>query len=743
MKTINKNENSAPTKNGDIIGCTECGHIVKIEKFDEKKNEITFSCSKCAKNNRPKNKVIPLKDFIDKMNYYSYNFIICSICQKRPIEEKDLKYCPNCDAILCLNCIKKHITSSKNNCTEDSLMDYSYKNIKCPKHHKEIANKNTHFCITHQTHYCDSCQRSKKYKHFIGCIREELLNYYIGDNEKQLFKAKVEESKIKKKNIEDKNKKQLNLLKENSEKKILEINKEKEEEINKIKNEQLEEEEKNKNEFEKRNKQIEDQYNEKLKELINKREADKQSSKEEYEKKSSEIMNKNIVKITNKEEIYEKKIDEEKNRYILEEKKLKNDEKVNELDIKIKFEELIERAYDKNKDNYYNLVNYLFVVNDFKSDYNPNLDNEEKNDNINLNRNVTPNGEINNNIQNEKKQINNINGSQEMEIENKKEKNRIYNKYTSTSMGILKTSLINDSKTYSEPYNTFEVIKSINKDLLLIYLNKENSMISYNLAKKTKEEIDKIDDDSINISLRYSYDKIKNRDLIISNIPTKDKSKTIQKVWNANDWKTIKNCQKNNYSFSTCFVQPEVIIDTRDFCQYIKETDSSIFFLDTYYDEKNGNLYIIGGGKKFIKSINWTKKEFYRTYNKKNMENKEGENYYTDLVVFNKDEKQTLLFGIKFKIKYITIWDFHTGNFNYEIIIEKPITSFCLWNKDYLFVGCEDNTIKFYSLEKGEKIDELKGYSSCIIGLKKIKNENKQMLFSQEENGEINQYTFY
>ena len=50
------NESSAPFKKGDIIGYIECGHTIKIEKFDEEKIEITFSCSKCSKNNRKKTK---------------------------------------------------------------------------------------------------------------------------------------------------------------------------------------------------------------------------------------------------------------------------------------------------------------------------------------------------------------------------------------------------------------------------------------------------------------------------------------------------------------------------------------------------------------------------------------------------------------------------------------------------------------------------------------------------------------
>ena len=69
-------------------------------------------------------------------------------------------------------------------------------------------------------------------------------------------------------------------------------------------------------------------------------------------------------------------------------------------------------------------------------------------------------------------------------------------------------TIIKNSKIYSEPFNTFEVFESINKELYIVYLNNKNSIVSCNLTKDIKEEIYKIVDESINISLRYAYDKL-------------------------------------------------------------------------------------------------------------------------------------------------------------------------------------------------------------------------------------------
>ena len=175
----------------------------------------------------------------------------------------------------------------------------------------------------------------------------------------------------------------------------------------------------------------------------------------------------------------------------------------------------------------------------------------------------------------------------------------------------------------------------------------------------------------------------------------------------------------------------------RNFCNSIKETDySSIFYLDTYYDNKNNNTYIIGWGKKYIKSVNCKTGVLYKTYDDIDMK-KEEENYYISLTVYEK-EKSTFLYGLKFKSIYLRIWDFHGGNIIYKIEIESPITSFCLWDNDYLFVGCEDNIIKLYSIDEGKKMNELKKHSSCVMGLKKINNTN--MPFSQDKNGNIIKY---
>ena len=740
MKNSIVNENSAPIKKGDIIGCDICGHIATLEKFDEDKMEITYFCSKCDKIKGQKTKVMNLKDYLKSMNYYSQKFNICSICSKMS-QEKDLKFCTNCEIIVCQNCIKKHINNLK--CTEESLMNNCDKNIKCLKHHKEVGNFNTHFCKTHQIHYCDSCMKklSNKEKHNKknGCETEELLNLYIGDNEKLLFKAKVEEIKNKKDKLLDEINKKKNTLTKNLEETIKEINSKKDGEIRDIENKQKKEEEENKRILEEEKTKIEEEYERKFKELEAQKNEDISLSEQNYESKNVEIDKKVKKEIEDKKDKYDRQIKEKEAKYKEEIDQLDNDEKMDNLNDETEFLEQIERAYDKNKKNYYNINNYLFVVNGFKNDETPNPNNEEKEVNINLNINVKHNNmvdnknDIINSIKDEERKINILNESLEMENTN----------FSSFPL-LSRQPIINDVTIQSEPYNIFEVIESNNEQLCILYVNNKNSIIAFNLTKQTKEEVEKISDESIDISLRYYCDNTCK--VIISNLSNKDKTKTNIKVWKFGKWnETIANsttnyccscyCVKNDKNSKNLFT-----FDSNNFCKWLKENDfSSFFYVDSYYDNEN-NIYLIGAGKNCIKSINNKSKKLYKTYYDIILEN-EKDNYYTSIEVYEK-EKSTFLSGLMFKSKYIRIWNFHKGEIVYKIKIESPITSFCLWNNNYLFAGCEDKTIKIYSIEEGEKKDELQGYSSCIMGLKKLKIGEQNMLFSQEKNGKIFQHIF-
>ena len=44
----------------------------------------------------------------------------------------------------------------------------------------------------------------------------------------------------------------------------------------------------------------------------------------------------------------------------------------------------------------------------------------------------------------------------------------------------------------------------------------------------------------------------------------------------------------------------------------------------------------------------------------------------------------------------------------------------CLWNNDYLFVGCDDTSIKLVELKKGIVFKSLNSHNTKVLTVKKI-----------------------
>ena len=44
----------------------------------------------------------------------------------------------------------------------------------------------------------------------------------------------------------------------------------------------------------------------------------------------------------------------------------------------------------------------------------------------------------------------------------------------------------------------------------------------------------------------------------------------------------------------------------------------------------------------------------------------------------------------------------------------------CLWNDNYLFIGCRDKTIKIVEIKNGLIVNNLSGHNNYVITIKKI-----------------------
>ena len=323
---------------------------------------------------------------------------------------------------------------------------------------------------------------------------------------------------------------------------------------------------------------------------------------------------------------------------------------------------------------------------------------------------------------------------------NKKNKNERRNKVRKIFKDIkspknikLLYNITNDSFVNIAIDNTFTVFNSVDNILYLIYANYNMSIICYDL--NIIQKVCEIENNEFISSFRHYLDKNNKRDLIMALI-----NSNCIKIWNAKNFECllcIKNINKKGYLYSGCFLKDsnQIYIVTSNMsyldCEPIKVYDlngninkkisnsnDKTYFIDIFYDNKSLKKYIIVGNIGFVKSYDYSKNELYNKY----LDYLNEEPHCS--IVINNNKKITKLIescddGI------IRIWNFHSGALLKKIYISEENNSLfglCLWNKDYLFVGCKNKTIKLIKLKSGLIIKNLDGHCNGITTIKKIKH---------------------
>ena len=308
------------------------------------------------------------------------------------------------------------------------------------------------------------------------------------------------------------------------------------------------------------------------------------------------------------------------------------------------------------------------------------------------------------------------------------------------------TYLTIDSFSYWYRDNTFTVFKSINDIFYLIFSNKNKSIISYDLINNKKAiEIKKAHKNYIT-SFRHINDLINKRDLIIS-ISCNDND---IKLWNVNNFECILDI-KHIYieDLTACFLnysnQIYIITGNRHYSstrpdliriydlkgkkiKEIKNSNDNISFIDSYYDNKLLNTYIITGNTKNCKSFDYKENKVYNIYT----DPKDDYISSSSIIINNKEEIVKLIAACY--CGYIKIWDFHSGkllNVIYIINEYNYLGSICLYDNNYLLVSCI-NDIKIVDLEKRKIIGNIKGHNDKVVTIKKINHPYyKECLISQ------------
>ena len=295
----------------------------------------------------------------------------------------------------------------------------------------------------------------------------------------------------------------------------------------------------------------------------------------------------------------------------------------------------------------------------------------------------------------------------------------------------------NDSFGYTDLDNSFNVFKSVNNIFYLIYSTKQKSIICYDLNKnKISKKIDNSHNKYIT-NFRHFLDRINKVDLIMS-ISSEDNN---IKIWNLFNWERILEIKNANYVgwlYSACFIRIEenqnyIVTSNRnkqgncesikifDFNGYIvkevKNSKEQTYFIDIYYDIILSKKYIITGNVGYIKSYDYDNNDVYHKYN--DFDNNSASFCHFDVVIINNNNKIKIIESCF--DGNIRIWNFHACLLLNKIkISDQGLRGICLWNNNYLFIGCDDKTIKLIELKNGLIVKNLPGHTNEVITVKKV-----------------------
>ena len=298
----------------------------------------------------------------------------------------------------------------------------------------------------------------------------------------------------------------------------------------------------------------------------------------------------------------------------------------------------------------------------------------------------------------------------------------------------LLTELTDDSYSHWGIDNTFTTFTALDNTSYLVYATEKYSIHFYNLnQQKLVKEIQNAHSEDQITNFRHFVDEIKKRDILMSIAAD---SRNVR-LWDIKNWElltNISNIYKTGYLYSASFLfennknyivtcnssQKSEHIKVFDFyggqIKEIINSNEDTYFIDTYFDKKLFKYFILTGNIGYVKSYDYTNNKLYFKYYDK------GNNRGHDSIVID-DTKDVVKLIESSGDGFIRIWKFHNGMLLNRINTGKnELRGICLWNSNYLFVGCTDNTIKLVEINNGIVIKSLDGYNNEVCTIKKTKH---------------------
>ena len=299
--------------------------------------------------------------------------------------------------------------------------------------------------------------------------------------------------------------------------------------------------------------------------------------------------------------------------------------------------------------------------------------------------------------------------------------------------------------------NTISVFKSINNILYLIYSDENKSIISFDIIHhKVINKVKNAHKEDIS-NFRYFFDN-KNKIEIIMSLSSND---NCIKLWNIKNWECLLELKGiNDYCFlySACLISDNnenyIItsnlysiggsIKVYDFKgNILKEIENSKGkkrIITNYYDNNSNKNYIISGFKGYLKSFDFKENKLYHKYKIK------CDNGWINSLIVN-DKENIIKIIESNENNLLKIWDFHSGELLDVLYLYGGSIGICLWDNNYLLVGCQNSTIQLLDLIKGKRIKVFYESNGQVLCIKKFVHPiYGQCFISKSGDGRIRLY---
>ena len=319
--------------------CPECSSIPEIINIDYENNNIEIQCPFHIKK-------IKLHNFINEIIKYNYNFSICNFCNKTMPKNisKLFQYCYNCNKKICPNCFNTHDLTHK-------IIYINELNNKCKKHFNELY---TSFCLKCQQNICNECKKSKLH---INHIKFDFAE--IQPTKEELEQIVEFNNKIKN---------NLKIFENNDKKEINQINNYKKKRLNIIEFIYNNQNEKIINDINKRINEQNNTYVKKLENLYLKYLDDSSKIIKEYNewKESIEKEREASLSACKSNYLKAKNLTEEKYNTLVLKCQVYNERLRLKYNNIISLNDIIINSYNKNKNQYYYIINVINNINFIK-----------------------------------------------------------------------------------------------------------------------------------------------------------------------------------------------------------------------------------------------------------------------------------------------------------------------------------------------------------------------------------------